>query len=480
MGDKLTLRMLSSEEVGKVREQCLRLLSEMGMKIDHEGVLRMLADAGAQVDYETRVVRFPSALVETALKTVPGELTVKGAEERHDCKIPHPDGLFYSCTNIQSMLHHDPDTGRFVDNSAERYAKWCQVVELLDHADICAIQTPMDVPAESAEVHALAIQMQNTTKPLWMHAFSREAVPFMFELMVARVGSVEALRERSLVIINPGTVSPFIMKEMDAEEILQACHHGVPISSDGHVMSGFTSPMTIAGSMLQNCAEVLAHVVVCQVIKPGHPIMMTQFNVPGDMSTGFSTLATPSANVQRSAGVQVCKEGFGIPVSGCPIMTDTYSSDGQAVAEKALGGLMSIMAGMDIVYGLGRLGGATLASPAQLVIDDQLVGLLKEYVRGVRVDDEYLAVDEILAAGIGGSFVRAKHTLRHCRDYVEPSLFKFQLQQNWEAEGEQSLYDRAVTEYRRLLTLTKPVDLPDDVRRDMDAVVARADKALCA
>ena len=81
---------------------------------------------------------------------------------------------------------------------------------------------------------------------------------------------------------------------------------------------------------------------------------------------------------------------------------------------------------------------------------------------------------EIIAAGIGGSFVSAKHTLRHCRDYVEPSLFKFQLQQNWEAEGEQSLYDRAVTEYRRLLTLAKPVELPDDVRRNMDDVVARA------
>ena len=479
MGDKLTLRMLSSDEVGTVRQKCLYLLSEMGMKIDHEGVLRVLADAGAHVDSETRVVRFPADLVETALKTVPGELTVKGAEERHDCKIPHPDGLFYSCTNIQSMLHHDPGTGRFVDNTAQRFAEWCQLVEVLDHADICAIQTPMDVPAQSAEVHALSIQMQNTTKPLWMHAFSRPAVPFMFELLVARSGSVEALRERSLVIINPGTVSPFIMKEMDAEEIVQACRHGVPISSDGHVMSGFTSPMTIAGSVLQNCAEVLAHVVVCQVIKPGHPIMMTQFNVPGDMSTGFSTLATPAANVQRSAGVQVCKEGFGIPVSGCPIMTDTYLSDGESVAEKALGGLLSIMAGMDIVYGLGRLGGATLASPVQLVIDDQLVALLKEYVGGVHVDEEYLAVDEILAAGIGGSFVKSKHTLRHCRDYTEPSLFRFQLQQAWEAEGERSLYERAVAEYQRLLQKTGPVDLPDDVRRDMDEVVARADEALC-
>lgn len=480
MGDRLKLSLLSSDEVSTMREKCLYLLARQGMRIDHDGVLAILADAGADVDRQTHVVRFPAELVEAALSTVPAELTVKGAEERHDCRIPHPDGLFYTSTNVQSMLHHDPKTGRFEDNSAARFAEWCQLIEVLEHADICAIQTPMDVPAESAEVHALDIQMQNTTKPLWMHAFSLEAVPFMFELMVARVGSVEALRKRSLAIINPGTVSPFIIKAMDAEEILQACHHGVPISSDGHVMSGFTSPMTVAGSVLQNSAEVLAHVVICQVIKPGHPIMMTHFNCPGDMATGFSTLATPAANIQRSAGAQLCKEAFGIPVAGCPIMTDTYSSDGRAVAEKALGGLMSIMAGMDILYGVGRLGGATLASPIELIIDDQLVAMLKDYVGGVRVDDEYLAVDEILAAGIGGSFVKSKHTLRHCRDYVEPSLFRFQLQQTWEAEGEKDLYERAVDEYRRLQGVIKPVDLPDDVRREMDAVVARADAALGA
>ena len=63
---------------------------------------------------------------------------------------------------------------------------------------------------------------------------------------------------------------------------------------------------------------------------------------------------------------------------------------------------------------------------------------------------------------------------------MEPSLFRFQLQQTWEAEGEKDLYERAVDEYRRLQTQIKPVDLPDDVRCEMDAVVARADKALGA
>ena len=65
-------------------------------------------------------MRFPADLIETALQTVPKELTVKGAEERHDCPIPHPDGLFYSCTNIQSMLHHDVDSGRLLRTTRRR------------------------------------------------------------------------------------------------------------------------------------------------------------------------------------------------------------------------------------------------------------------------------------------------------------------------------------------------------------------------
>jgi trimethylamine--corrinoid protein Co-methyltransferase len=478
MQDTPRLRLLSTDEVATIREKALHLLSTMGMRLDHDGVLATMKDAGAVVDSGARVVRFPVDLVESALKSVPQQLTIMGADERHDCPIPHPEGLFYTSTNVQSMLRHDPATGRFIDNTSELYAEWCQLIEILPNVDVCAVQTPMDAPPQSAEVHALRIQLENTTKPIYMHAFSLEAVPYMFELFTARMGSVEALRRRSLGFINPGTVSPFQVKAMDLEEIVQACHHGVPVVPDGHVMSGVTSPMAIAGSVLQNCTEVLGQVVVTQCIKPGHPVLMAMYDVPADMATGFSMIATPSANLARAAGTQVCKEGFGVPVIGCPLMTDAYMSDGQAGAEKAMGALFGALAGMDIVYGVGRLGGATLASPVELVIDDHIVGLLKEYAGGVRFDEEHLAVDEILEAGIGGQFVRRKHTLRHCRDYVEPSLFRFKLQQTWEAEGEKSLYARAVEELERLKTQIAPVELPDDVVRDMDEVVAAADAAL--
>ena len=243
MGDTLKLRLLSSDQVSTMREKCLYLLSTLGMRIDHDGALDLLADAGADVDRETHVVSFPVDLIETALATVPRELIVKGADPSHDCPIPHPAGLFYSCTNIQSMLHHDVDSKRFEDNT--RGALRRVVPDHRDPGPRRHLRHPdadgrpggerrgprAQHPDAEHDQAALDARLQprgrarscsSSWSPGW--AASRRCA---------------SRASRSSI---PGTVSPFIMKAMDAEEIIQACHHGVPISADGHVMSGLHQP----------------------------------------------------------------------------------------------------------------------------------------------------------------------------------------------------------------------------------------------
>jgi trimethylamine--corrinoid protein Co-methyltransferase len=136
------------------------------------------------------------------------------------------------------------------------------------------------------------------------------------------------------------------------------------------------------------------------------------------------------------------------------------------------------MAGADILYGAGRLGGSTLASPVQLVIDDRLLAVIQRTVAGVQVDDETLALDEIIDAGAGGHYLRRKHTLRHCREMIRPDLLVPDVLDNWIAAGRKDLQTRATELYRELKKDLQPLPLPDDVKRDMDNVVKAADKAL--
>jgi trimethylamine:corrinoid methyltransferase-like protein len=215
-----------------------------------------------------------------------------------------------------------------------------------------------------------------------------------------------------------------------------------------------------------------------QLLAPGHPVLASGYNSTLDMATGNANIASVETGLAQAAAAQFMKAAFGVPVLMASLWTDSYVSDGQTVMAKSLNATLSAMAGADVSYGAGRLGGSTLASPAQLVIDDRMTAILRRYVNGVQVDDDTLGLDAILQAGPGGHYLKLKHTLRHCREAVRPDLFVSDPLDTWQTNGGKDLYARAVDKYRELRTSLAPLDLPDDVKRDMDNVVKAADEAL--
>ncbi len=478
MARSLRVQPLSRDDIDSILEKALRILSDHGVKVDYEKALAKLAAAGAQVDRETRMVRFPKDTVEAALASVPKSVTVKGGDAKHDFTVPDPSGRFFSTTCVQTMRYLDPDAGDYVENTHERFAQWCRLVEKLPNIDVCAIQTPMDAPPETADVHGLNVQLQNTSKPLMLLAYCYESVPYLFDLMLARAGSVEALRERPLLLINPTSLSPLVYKDMDMAQLLGAAEYGIPVAANSLPVLGATGPGTIAGTVLLEAVELLAFLVMSQMLKPGLPFIATVFNTTMDLGTGNALLASSETILTRAACSQFFKEGIGVPVETFSLMADSYVPDGQTAAEKVLQPTILSMAGADILYGAGRLGGSTLASPVQLVIDDRILAVVQRTVAGVQVDDETLAEQEIVEAGPGGHYLRRKHTLRHCREMIRPDLFVPDVLDNWINAGRKDLQTRATELYRELKKDLEPLPLPEDVRRDMDNVVKAADKAL--
>ncbi len=478
MSGTLSIQPLTSTEVATVYEKCVEILSGHGVKVDHEGALGWLRDAGCEVDDATRMVKFPADLIESALASAPREFVAKGGDAAHDLTLPHPDRSFYTSSCIQSMLYLDPETGAFRDNTEELFAEWCQLIEALPNIDACAIQTPMDVPPETADIHALAVQLQNTSKPLNLLAYCMESVPYLFELLLARAGSEEALRDRPLAWFDPTSLSPLVFKDMDLETITLCCKYGIPVAPCSLVLGGGTGPITPAGGALLVGVEVLAMIVMTQVLAPGHPILACGYNSTLDMATGNSNIASVETALAQAAAAQFMREAFHVPVLMASLWTDSYVSDGQTLLAKSVNATLNTMAGADVAYGAGRLGGSTLASPVQLIIDDRMTALLRRYVAGVQVDDDTLGVQAILDAGAGGHYLRAKHTLKHCREAVRQDIFIADPLDTWQTAGEPDLYDRAVEKYRELRGTLAPLDLPDDVKRDLDAVVRRADEKL--
>jgi trimethylamine--corrinoid protein Co-methyltransferase len=478
MSGTLTVQPLTAAEVATLYEKCVEILSGHGVKVDYEGALGWLRGAGAEVDDATRMVRFPADLIESALKATPAEFTAKGGAPEHDLSLPHPQRSFSTSSCIQSMLYLDPETGTFRDNTEALFAEWCQLIEVLPNIDACAIQTPMDVPPETADIHALAVQLQHTSKPLNLLAYCMESVPYLFELLLARAGSDESLRERPLAWFDPTSLSPLVFKDMDVLTIELCCKYGIPVAPCSLVVGGGTGPITPAGGALLVGVEVLAMIVMTQILAPGHPILASAYNSTMDMGTGNTNLGSPDTALAQAAAAQFMRDAFHVPVLTASLWSDSYVSDGQTVFSKGMNAAFTVMAGADVVYGAGRLGGSTLASPAQLIIDDRMTALVRRYTAGVQADDDALGLQTILDAGAGGNYLRARHTLRHCRESVRPDLFVADPLDTWQTAGAPDLYERAVEKYRELRAGLAPLDLPEDTVRALNDVVARADAAL--
>ena len=139
---------------------------------------------------------------------------------------------------------------------------------------------------------------------------------------------------------------------------------------------------------------------------------------------------------------------------------------------------MAALAGTNLIYGLGMIESGVTFDYAQLVMDDEIARMVKHVVRGIRVDDETLAVDDIAAVGPFGDFLSLDATMRHMREASQPELIDRRVREDWEARGSTDLYQRSLQKARHVLETHRPEPLPDDVLARIRQIVDDADREL--
>jgi hypothetical protein len=159
-------------------------------------------------------------------------------------------------------------------------------------------------------------------------------------------------------------------------------------------------------------AEVLGLVVIAQLIAPHVPVVYGMSSSVPDMKTGLNLAGAVEIGLARSGVVQLAGR-IGIP---CSVSSgiDADLPGPQSVLERMMTALPPILAGADLINLCANDGKLTF-SPEQLVIDDEIMRWVGHYLRGMRVDEESMALELIHAVGPGGTFVGKAHTARHLR-----------------------------------------------------------------
>jgi len=477
MIDSLQLKVLTTEQVNIIYDKCLDFLSSKGVKVTHLQSLKILDKAGAQVDFNNHQVRFPKDVIEAALRSAPQGFTLASSNGRNDVTLPHPDGFFYRLGNTGEPEYLEPGSDTTRDVTLADVAEWAQLVEALDDITLAAAPFPTDVPLEMADISALKSNLENTSKHFMVQPYSFGSLEYLIELGKVVAGSTEALKEKPIISMIICALSPFTFKDMDIEAIILSARHGVPMHIFALPLAGATSPVTIAGTVLQNGIEILAMLVMSQLIEPGAKVIGSPFAFGLDMATGRNLQASVEVMLIAAASVQFIKDAFHIPTHYEP-GADSHIPDGHAMIEKSLSGLLVSRTGCDILGGAGQLDVIRVSSPVQLVIDNDLVSVFKRLNSEVKVDDDYLAWQDMLDIAPGSTYLERLHTVQHCRQALRPEFLATLPRDIWISEGSKDLHTRVLDKYSELKKRLKPLPLPEDVQKELNRIEKHARERL--
>lgn len=474
-----TIRIGSPEDIARIKGNVEKILSQRGVKIDHPVVLPALLKAGATQGADGRVC-FPIPMQREYLAMAPKAFILGGMEDKYNIHFPHPTGEFYARGPIGQMFYLDPLTGEHRENTMAEQLDYVKVQQGLNNISMWGNFTVKcdDFPTETMDIHTAALCMKHCKKPAYWMPYSAHSVKYVVELAQLIAGGSKELSKRPFLTLQSASASPLGINFMDCEQLLQAAIHNLPIHCASLPCAGSNAPITPEGLTLLSMCETISQALVAQVLLPGVPVMLSAFSYSSDMRNMNTLIAGTEEHLSRLLTCQVIMDGYGLPCHTFNGGTNSHTLDGQAIADDAMSTHLMGLTGATLMGDLGALESGMIASPLQLIIDNDLVTMAQRLQAGVDVDDERMATDTIMELEVGQAFLDQDHTLDHFHEVIYPKTFNRQSRTTWEEQGQKDIIDNAREVYKKIIADHKPAEHSQEVLREMDAIVARADREL--
>jgi len=320
--------------------------------------------------------------------------------------------------------------------------------------------------------------LRGTGKPVtfWFH--DRASAAYLVELAIAVAGSAEAARLHPPFYPFLEPVSPLSFSTNGIDLLFETARIPLPVPIGPMAQVGATAPGTLAGTLAQENAEILAGVCVVELIREGTPICYGGIPHAHDMRTSQLIFSGPEQSLMAVAMTEMGKH-YGFPVYINVGLTDAKVPDAQAGLEIGISLEAGLLAGADIFGHLGISGADQATSLPMLLVQHEVIDYLERMARGFEVTPETLALDVIAEAGPGGSFIAHEHTVRHFRQELWfPHILDRQFFDHWDREGRKETVDRARALLDDILRSHEPAPADPALEREMERIVASARRRL--
>ncbi|MBU1661533.1 MAG: trimethylamine methyltransferase family protein [Chloroflexi bacterium] len=465
------LKIISDEEVEAIHQATLRVLSEVGIVLDHPKIRAKLQDEGATLNGDR--VLLPPELVEKSI-----EISTKNVKTRgRDGKIiTLGDGSLHWHNLGGAMDIYDHGTGKVRRSTLQDLCNATRLLDALDQATtITPFFTPIDVPGELMSLAMYRYALPHTTKPL-----QGPGVQTAREVKIA-VDMAEVIGPVGEVLtMSVSPVSPLTFPAELVESMVEIARYGIPFGPLPCPTAGTTAPMSLAGALTQQNAEVLASIVIVQMVKPGLPIVYCGRLAMMEPRTGISVWGGVEMGMASAATVQLGHR-YGLPVNVYGLSTNSHSLEIQNGYERALNAILPALAGADELSGIGEMAAGITGSLAQIVVDNDIATSVRRVLRGFQVNSDSLAVDVIKDAMDGQrNFITQRHTIKYLRggELFHNTLGVRRSFEDWERSGRVGLAENAQAEAERILAEHEVPPLEDSQEKELDNIMNAAEREL--
>jgi len=475
----MMLEFLSRDQIEKIHSASLRVLEDVGVFVYEDSFLRFLADSGADVDYDRKNVKISPSLVMECLKKTPKRMILYARDPKFDVELN--DEKIYAHAVGGAVSVFDLNSGEVRPSTRRDVVDLTRIIDGLPNIHTCTmIVLPCDVSEQVQDVYCLADQLQNTRKNVDATPMSYEGFPYIVELAEAVVGGKQELEKRPIITCSFSPTSPLKFSGDVVKIMVEGAKIGLPMAVLPCPMAGATSPVTLAGSLVQQNAEILAGLVMIQLVKEGTPFLYSPRVFPLDMLSGMTSSGI-EVGLLSVGCVQLAKY-YDVPCDVYGLDTSSKTLDEQVAFEKGLNGVLPALAGANMLSGAGCLEGGITVSYEQLIIDDEIFGMIFRAVKGIEVDEERLAVDVIAkVVDESSDFLRQRHTLKYLRqEHYLPKLSDRTSRSRWQELGSKEIMEVAREKVRKMLAEHQPLALDKEVMRKIEGILKRATKKLAS
>lgn len=471
-----SLKVLTDDEIYAIHLTALRVLREIGMKIREPQAVEILRKAGC--GFAGDRVRFPSHLVEEAIMRAPSTFTIFGRDP--EFKAVMEGKRVYVEPMIGRLNVLDADTGERRHTTLADVGNLVRLTDALESYSVLhsgAIMPHIQGVADGvAHVYGYLTSVKNSRKVIKGSCRGKQVARDCIKMATVLAGGEDRLANRPNMFTTANVISPLEFDNKMTEGLIEYAKCGLPVDIASEPQMGATSPMTIAGTLAQQTAEILAGVVLAQQVNPGTPVLMGTVGAAMDMRNGSIALGGVEAGIINVAHAQIA-QFYRIPSRGTGCNTEAKCLDIQAGYEKAISMLMPVMAGSNMLFYPGAMDHAKTVSLESLFIDNEICGMAFRALKGVSVSDDTLAFEVIEKVGPGGHFLAQRHSL----DYLEseqfvPRLANRQSFEDWQESGSKDLWAYAREAVKDILATHVPSPLAEEDEAELLAIVREVEE----